>query len=363
MPNTPRIRPRLLSLLLCAAVLLPSLARGQEFPPDAAFAQIAANRDAYGRAVFIFGDSVAMLCSLEEVDFSTLKEKANDSNYMVSAMATLMRESENPGEKTADPLWPMHSLASAMNFLFAASGLLTTPDNGTTIPDARVVASYAGSLGLPFPKDVAQRSEFIAKSIESGLIRDGDILVLEDAAFHGQDPDAYEGYWMGIGQTILSRAAVTVVMCDMFDAIPDGQVMGFPADAFRFEALYPSASLGRPRSHNQALRDAAAKLAAWPESKGKLVFIDLRRRMDAFRQALETELGAKAIMPEGIHPSPWGVAFMVRELLRETGLAAQLTERETYLDMLAKNASRLSQPRHEVDPVRARAFIDVWLAP
>jgi len=234
MPNALRFRPRLLALLLCAAALLPSLACGQEFPPDATFAQIAANRDAYGRAVFIFGDSVAMLCSLEEVDFSKLKEKANDSSYMVSAMATLMRESENPGEKAVDPLWPMHSLASAMNFLFAASGLLTTPDNGATIPAAQVVASYAGSLGLPFPKDVAQRSAFIAKSIESGLIRDGDILVLEDAAFHGQDPDAYEGYWLGIGKTILSRAAVTVVLCDMFDAIPDGQVMGFPADAFRF---------------------------------------------------------------------------------------------------------------------------------
>jgi len=85
--------------------------------------------------------------------------------------------------------------------------------------------------------------------------------------------------------------------------------------------------------------------------------------MNAFRQALETELGAKAIMPEGIHPSPWGVAFMVREILRATGLAAQLTDREAYLDMLAKNATRLSQPRHEVDPGRARAFIDVWLAP
>jgi len=352
----------LLLVLLCLA-LVASPVRAQEFPPDPVFGQIAANRDAYGRAVFIFGDSVAMMCSLEEVDFSTLQTKLNDSNYMVSAMATLMRESEKPGEKTSDPLWPMHSIATAMNFLFASSGLLDTPDKGVTIPSARVVASYGGSLGLPFPKDVEGRAAFLAKAVESGLIRDGDILFLEDAAFHGQDPDAYEGYWMTLGQAVLSRAAVTVIMCDMFDTIPDGQVMGFPAEAFRFEALYPSASLGRPRSHNQALRDAAAKLATWPESKGKLVFMDLRRRMDAFRQALESELGAKAIMPEGIHPSPWGVAFMVREILRASGLAAELTNREPYLDMLAANAARLSQPRHDVDPAKARVFIDTWLAP
>jgi len=363
MPNAFPLFLRLAALLLWAVVLAPAPAAAQEFPPDDVFGQIAANRDAYGRVVFIFGDSVAMLCALEEIDFSTLKDKANDSQYMVSAMATFMRERETPGVKTADPLWPMHSPASALNALFAASGLLTTPDNGTTVPSAKVVAAYAGSLGLPFPKDVTQRAAFLAKSIDSGLIRDGDVLILEDAAFHGQDPDAYEGYWMTIGETILSRAAVTVVMCDMFDAIPDGMVMGFPADAFRFEALYPSAGLGRPRSHNQALRDAAARLAVWPESKGRLVFIDLRRRMDAFRLALESELGAKAIMPEGIHPSPWGMAFMTREFLRATGLAGELTDREPYLNMLAVNAARLSQPRHAVDPVQARAFIDVWLAP
>ncbi|KHK03810.1 SGNH/GDSL hydrolase family protein [Desulfovibrio sp. TomC] len=348
-------------LAFLAVLLLAMAARAQEFPPDPVFDQIAANRDAYGRVVFLFGDSVVMLCMLEEIDFSTLKEKANDSKYMVSAMADLMRKTEAPAAKSADPLWPMHSLASAMNTLFAAAGRLDTPDGGTTIPAAQVVAAYAGSLGLPFPKDVAARAEQITRYINEGLVRDGDILIFEDAGFHGQDPDAYERYWMLLGQTVLSRANVTLVMSDMFDAIPDGMVMGFPAEAFRFEAPYPSA--GGQRSHNGALRDAAAKLAAWPESKGKVVFLDLRQRMNAFKAALETDLGGKAIMPEGIHPSPWGVAFMAREYLRATGLAQELTNTQPYLDMLAANAARLSQPRHEVDPVRAKTFIDAWLAP
>ncbi|MHC1790359.1 hypothetical protein [Solidesulfovibrio sp.] len=361
MPNVLRSLCCLLALLSLSGAPCPVSA--QEFPPDPTYDQIAANRDAYGRVVFIFGDSVVMLCSLEEIDFSTLKEKSNDSQYMVSAMANLMREAENPGDKTADPLWPMHSLASALNFLFAASGLLETPDKGATIPTARVVAAYAGPLGHPFPKDVGQRAAVLAKHIESGLIRDGDILVFEDAGFHGQDPDAYEDHWLRLGQAVLSRADVTVVMCDMFDAIPDGPVMGFPAEAFRFEAPYPSARLGSPRSHNQALRDAAARLAVWPDSKGRVVFIDLRRRMEAFRQALETDLGGRAIMPEGIHPSPWGVAFMAREILRATGLSEQITHRDAYLDMLAANAARLSQPRSAVDAARARVFIDAWVAP
>jgi hypothetical protein len=360
--STPPCRLSRLCLLLALAALLWTVpAAAQEFPPDPVYDQIAANRDAYGRVVFLFGDSVVMLCMLDEIDFSTLKENINDSKYVVSAMADLMQQAEKPQDKSADPLWPMHSLASAMNFLFAAAGRLDTPDGGATVPAARDVAAYAGALGQPFPKEVAARAERIAASIDSGLIRDGDILVFEDAGFHGQDPDAYERNWLLLGQTALSRAKVTLVMCDMFDAIPDGPVMGFPAEAFRFEAPYPSGS-GR-RSHNQALRDAAAKLAVWPESKGAVVFLDLRQRMEAFKAALETDLGGQAIMPEGIHPSPWGVAFMAREILRSTGLAQGLTNREPYLALLAANAARLSQPRREVDPVRARAFIDAWIAP
>ena len=358
----PACRLSRLCILVLLAVVLPALpARAQEFPPDPVFDQIAANRDAYGQVVFLFGDSVVMLCMLEEIDFSTLKEKANDAAYMVSAMADLMRKTEQPAAKSVDPLWPMHSLASAMNYLFAAQGLLDTPDGGATVPAARVVATYAGSLGLPFPKEVAARAERITRHINDGLIRDGDILIFEDAGFHGQDPDAYERNWMLLGQAALSRAKVTLVLSDMFDAIPDGMVMGFPAEAFRFEAPYPSD--GGQRSHNQALRDAAARLAAWPESKGTVVFLDLRQRMNAFKQALETDLGGQAIMPEGIHPSPWGVAFMAREYLRATGLARGLTNSQPYLDLLAANAARLSQPRREVDPTLAKTFIEAWIAP
>lgn len=353
---------RLLLVLLCTAVWAGS-ALAQEFPPDRVFNQIAANRPAYGRAVFIFGDSVAMMCSLEEIDFSTIKEKINDPDYIVSAMATLMRTINDPGEKANDPLWPMHSVASAMNSLFAASGLLTTDDGGATIPAATVVAAYAGALGLPFAKDVAARAAFIRERIDAGVIRDGDVVVFEDAGFHGQDPDAYADNLMLLGRTLRDRVDVTLVLMDMFDAIPEEKVMGLPPEAFRFEAPYPSPRSGGQRSHNQVIRETAARLSALPDGKGRVVLLPMRSRMDAFRTALSETLGAQAIMPEGIHPTPWGEAFLVREILRGADLAPLLTDREPYLALLAANAARLSQPRHEVDPTRARPFIDAWLAP
>lgn len=358
-----RFPPRLVLLGLAALLLGTVAGRAEEFPPDPVFTQIAGNRDAYGRVVFLFGDSVVMLCSLTEVDFSAIKENANDQAYMVSAMADLMRDQEKNKGKGTDPLWPMHSLASAMNFQFAAAGLLDTPDGGDTVPAARLAAAYGGALGQPFPKEVEVRAAHLAALARDGIIRDGDVVIFEDAGFHGQDPDAYEANWLVLGRAVLENVAATVVMCDMFDAIPDGSIMGVPAEAFRFEALFPSKVPGGRRSHNQALRAAAATLAALPKSKGKVVLLDLRSRMDAFKAALAAELGGEALMPEGIHPSPWGVAFMGREYLRAAGIAPQLTNPAPYVDMLAASAARLSQPGRPVPADKARPFIEAWIVP
>ena len=91
--------------------------------------------------------------------------------------------------------------------------------------------------------------------------------------------------------------------------------------------------------------------------------LDLRLRMDAFKAALAAELDGQAIMPEGIHPSPWGVAFMGREYLRAAGLAPQLTNPAPYVDMLAANAGRLSQPCRLTPADKARPFIEAWIVP
>ena len=358
-----RFLPRLILLGLAALLLGTAIGRAEEFPPDPVFTQIAANRDAYGQVVFIFGDSVVMLCNLTEVDFSAIKDNANDQAYMVSAMADLMRDQEKIKGKGSDPLWPMHSLASSMNYQFAAAGLLDTPDGGDTVPAARLAAAYGGALGQPFPQEVEARAAKLAALAKDGVIRDGDVVILEDAGFHGQDPDAYEANWLALGRAVLENVGATVIMCDMFDAIPDGSIMGVPAEAFRFEALFPSNVPEGKRSHNQALRAAAAKLAALPDSKGKVVLLDLRPRMNAFKAALSSELGGEAIMPEGIHPSPWGVAFMGREYLRAAGLAPQLTNPAPYVDLLAVNAGRLSQPSRPAPADKARPFIEAWIVP
>ncbi len=353
------------ALLFLLLALLPAAAGAQssEFPPDRIFEQIQANRDAYGRAVFIFGDSVSMMCTLETIDFSALQARLDDTEYMVSAMADMMRQANDPGEKTKDPLWCMHSLASVLNVLFAESGLLTSQNHGLTIPSAKLVAAYAGALGMPQPADVAARARDIAGLIHAGVIRDGDVVIMEDAGYNGQDPDAYEEDWLKLGRAVLPQAAVTLVLYDMFDDIPEAPVMGIPPDGFRYEAPFPSPKTGGMRSHNQALRDAAAALAKEPGNKGKLVFLDMRRRMDAFRAALKAQYGVAALTPEGIHPNIWGEAFLARELLRGAGLAPLIANPDPYLDLLTANASRLSLTGKPLDADTTRAFIRTWLAP
>lgn len=359
------MRTLLLAVLLLVLLPVSVASRPQplEFPPDRVFQYILTNRPAYARVVFVFGDSVSMICSLKPIDFSGLTGKADDTKTKVSAMADLMRQSNDPGERAKDPLWRMHSLASALNAQFAASGLLTTPDNGLTVPEARLVAAYGGSLGMPLPRDVETRSHDISRLIDTGVIRDGDVVIMEDAGYNGRDPDAYEQNWLLLGRTVLQRVGVTLVLFDMFDDIPEQPVMGLPPDDFRFEVPFPSPATGGSRSHNQALRDAVAKLAVLPGCKGRLVFVDMRRRMDAFGKALRETLGVAPLSPEGIHPNVWGEAFLARELLRGAGLAPLLTNPRPYLDLLADNAGRLSPDASAVDPAKARTFIDAWLAP
>jgi hypothetical protein len=189
------------------------------------------------------------------------------------------------------------------------------------------------------------------------------VLIFEDAALHCQNPDLYEGIWLALAQTVLERVDVTLVLTDMFDDIPEEKIMGIPPDAFRFEALYPSPRTGGQRSHNQAIRDAAATLSRTPGLKGRVVMLDLRQRMDAFKAALGESFGVSPITPEGIHPNVWGEALMVREFLRAAGLASLVPRQQAYLALLADNAGRLAQPRKDIDPAAARTFIDAWLAP
>lgn len=353
---------RIRLVVFCLLLALPAAAQAREFQPDAVYQQIAANRSAYGRVVFLFGDSVSMMCSLKNVDFSAMA-KASNPQALVSAMATLMRETNDPAEAARDPLWPMHSLASAMNFLFAHSGLLVSEQNGTVIPSAKLVAAYAGDLGQPMPATVAEAVQEISRRIDAGIIRDGDVVVFEDAGYHGENPDRYEDNWQALAKAVLGRVDVTLVMMDMFDDIPPGPVLGLPRQSHQYLAMYKSPRMHGARSHNQATLDAAKAIARLSDRKGRLVFLDLRLAMDGLKDALHRQLGLSPLSPEGIHPNVWGEALMVREILRGAGLAALLTDRQTYRNLLADNADRLAQPHHPVDAAKARALIDAWLLP
>jgi len=341
----------------------PALA-DEDFPPDPIFRQIEANRQAYGRVMFLFGDSVAMICLLGDADLAGVKGDINDPHFLASAMAQLMRTANEPGERAKDPLWPMHSPASAINTVLAASGQLTTPDSGRTIPSAKLVAAYAGPLGLPDTKLVHKQARHIEDLIAKGVLRDGDVVIFEDAGYHGQNPDAYADNWTSLARAVLSRVDATLVFLDTYDTIPEGEVMGLSANAFRFEAPYPSPRTGGSRSHNQAIRDAFAAVAASPDLRGRAVFCSLRQSLEAFSEILSQTFGITAMTFEGVHPNILGEAFMVRQLLRAAGLAPLATDHGPYLDMFMRNADRLAlHPKQPMSPQALRAFLETWLAP
>lgn len=365
-----RPRPGLAALAGCllVALLCPLLARPvlaeEEFPPDPVFRQIEAHRDAYDRVLFFFGDSISMICLLSDTDLGGIQGDISDPAFLVSAMATLMRMANTPGKRAEDPLWPMHSPASAVNFLLAASGRLVTPDGGQTISRADLVATYAGSLGLPVTKLVAHQARHLADLIDRRVIRDGDVVVFEDAGFHGQDPDTYAANWTSLAITVLSRVDVTLVFLDTYDTIPEVEVMGLSPNAFRFEAPYPSPATGGSRSHNQAIRDAFATVAARTDLRGRPVFCNLRQGMEAFATALDRTFGTLPMTQEGVHPNILGEGFLVRQLLRCAGLAPLVTETGAYLDLFVRNADRLClHPKKPMPPGALRAFLRDWLVP
>jgi hypothetical protein len=355
-------------VLLLAGLLWPLLAgpalADEDFPPDPVFRQIEAHRGAYGQIVFFFGDSVSMVCLLGSADLAGLKGDINDPHFLVTAMASLMRSVNDPGEKVNDPLWPMHSPASAMNTLFAASGLLATPDGGRTIPAARLVAAYAGPLGLPITKQVAKQAQYLEGLVAKGIIRDGDVAIFEDAGFHGQDPDAYADNWTTLARALLSRVDVTLVFLDTYDTIPEREVMGLSPNAFRFEAPYPSPRHGDSRSHNQAIRDAFATVTAMADLRGRAVFCSLRQGMEAFAGVLDRTFSISPMTFEGVHPDILGEAFMVRQLLRTAGLAPLVANPGPYLALFAQNADRLRlHPKTPMSPEALADFLHTWLAP
>lgn len=212
----------------------------------------------------------------------------------------------------ADEMSPTHPLLVLSSPSRVANSVLA--DNGLKGWHMR----YAGSLS------VAAMESFLAE----GSIRSGDVVVLEDAGYHGANPDAYEASWIELRSAIVTGGDVTCLMMTMFDYIRDFQNYG-P----RYQYDVPVSPGGR--SMNEATRAAAH--ARIPGAIGQTRLIEMRAVMDAWKASAWNTDGIRVMLNDGVHPNVWGQAMFVGTILRHAGLRPHISQVATAESLAMAN--------------------------
>ncbi|MBN9320338.1 MAG: hypothetical protein BGN86_05865 [Caulobacterales bacterium 68-7] len=255
---------RFVGTLIASAMPAVALAWSDK-PLDGNFPKVVANRDAYGRVVFLFGDSIFRGCALDGW--------ADD----IEAAGLV------------DPLSAVRSPAAMLNAM-------------KTETDDRLFAVYVGNLGQPFAarvdKTVAQMRSMAA------IVRPGDVFVFEDAGAHLNDPRDYEANWRTLRATA-AEVGAQVVMMTMPDSLTVETYAGLPADQFRYDVKFGGVS------HNDVTRSAArAKVG------GKAaILLDYDAKMAALDKRIARH-GLAGLKSDGIHPNIWGQCLLVTQLAK-----------------------------------------------
>ncbi|TBG78627.1 hypothetical protein ELG76_04225 [Rhizobium leguminosarum] len=157
------------------------------------------------------------------------------------------------------------------------------------------VAVYAGLNGQPdLVEDGAER---IADLVKRGIIRDGDVIVLEDAGRHDKAPMAYFDNWLKIGAA-LRGVDVKLIMMTIPDDIKSSTVGADQAELYRYSIEFGGFSF------NDATTFAAHVLGA------KL--IDFKTMINEV-----TKSGYTVLHDDGIHPNIKGQTILVDAIIRE----------------------------------------------
>ncbi|MGR9130763.1 SGNH/GDSL hydrolase family protein [Rhizobium leguminosarum] len=248
--------------LLFSLLLLASQAFAQAGPVEPLLADMRLNRDNYGRVIFMFGDSIMRGYALGFFPDSSTKEQMNNPN------------------------WELRSPASQLRSLGH-------------------MAVYAGLSGQP--DRIEDGVEAISSLIGRRVIRDGDVIVLEDAGLHGNDPVEYFNNWLKLGEAT-KAANITLIMLTVPDDIKAQMLGGDPADLYRYSVEFGSASF------NSATVFAAHTIGAR--------LIDYNTMME---KVMKT--GKTVLHDDGIHPNLDGQTILVNAIIQEctepyTGMSA-----------------------------------------
>jgi hypothetical protein len=143
----------------------------------------------------------------------------------------------------------------------------------------------------------------LAQRITDKLIQAGDVVILEDAGPHDQDPDAYQSLVENV-LSILSEAGAAPMVMTMFDYSPA------PLKA-QYSTAFTGSRSGIVRTINQAIQAAAAAYSA--------TVIDMKAVMDEWQAYCQSQRSLQVMHSDGIHPNHWGTMRIAGKLLEVTG--------------------------------------------
>jgi hypothetical protein len=241
---------RVVHWLALVAALIVCTRASPVFSPqiDPSYVTIASTRGAYGRVVHLYGDSLMRGWALRRFP-----------------------DELNAEQRRAEPNWRHRSPAAMLN---------------STAWQAGAVAVFAGNTGQPGGADV----DALRESIAIGVIRPGDIVVLEDSGRHEGDPVAYAANWLALRRA-LANAGVTIIMITVPDAITQETISGAPAHLFRYDAPFNGVT------HNAATANAAR---APIEGSSRTILIELNETLEV----------PGRLHRDGIHPNICGQCIM-----------------------------------------------------
>jgi hypothetical protein len=151
--------------------------------------------------------------------------------------------------------------------------------------------------------------------VENGTIRDGDVIMVEDAGGHPHPPPDYRGRLLGIRRVATLAHAITVVALTTPDYID--------------VARHPESAPNRwnvevdGMTHNAALRQGATEPI--PGAVGSTILVDWQCHADAVRRQLQVEHGLDIFQPDGTHPNVLGQMQFVGLVLEAIGVPIEST--------------------------------------
>lgn len=273
-----------------AASLAAPRAFAQAGGADPWYATLLADRGRHAKAIHLYGDSIARGFALKQ-----FADEVSSSH----------------------PMYGFRSIAAMANALLADNGL------------PHVVA-YGGLALTYVDGGYATGINGIKARVASGVIRSGDVVVIEDAGAHGCDPDEYEAVLLDLRRAVTGSHDVTCILMSMFEyQIPPNSV----PPSYQWDHRFGG------RSMNDAIRAAAE---AELDAVGQTLFLDMNSAMDQWRYSAMSIDGVEVMHSDGIHPNVWGQMRMTGEILKIAGLRPYLSVDVTNRALAQENYQALA---------------------